>query len=32
VLTIGEMLDYWQSTGKVPDERIAATREFLEHA
>jgi len=29
VLTIGEMLDYWESTGKVPAEKIAATRAFL---
>ncbi len=29
VLTISEMLDYWESTGKVPAEKISATREFL---
>ena len=29
VLTISEMLDYWESTGKVEKEKIAATREFL---
>ncbi len=32
VLTISEMLDYWESTGKVPAEKIAATREFLKNA
>ena len=29
VLTIGEMLDYWEETGKVEKEKLAATREFL---
>lgn len=29
VLTIGDMLDYWEQTGKVPAEKIAATRAFL---
>jgi len=29
VLTISEMLDDWESTGKVPAEKIAATRVFL---
>ncbi|GAB4487431.1 MAG: orotate phosphoribosyltransferase [Anaerolineales bacterium] len=29
VLTIGEMLDDWETTGKVPAEQVAATREFL---
>lgn len=29
VLTIGEMLDDWEATGKVPVEQVAATREFL---
>jgi uridine monophosphate synthetase len=29
VLTISELLDYWEQTGKVPAEKIAATREFL---
>ncbi len=29
VLTINEMLDYWESTGKVEKEKIQATREFL---
>jgi uridine monophosphate synthetase len=29
VLTITELLDYWEKTGKVEKERLAATREFL---
>jgi uridine monophosphate synthetase len=29
VLTISELLDYWETTGKVEKEKIAATREFL---
>lgn len=29
VLTIGEMLDYWEQNGKVPADKIAATRAFL---
>ncbi len=29
VLTIGEMLDYWEATGKVDPGKISATREFL---
>jgi uridine monophosphate synthetase len=29
VLTISELLDYWERTGKVDGEKIAATREFL---
>jgi uridine monophosphate synthetase len=32
VLTISEMLDYWEATGKVEKEKIAATREFLKNA
>jgi uridine monophosphate synthetase len=32
VLTISEMLDYWETTGKVPAEKLAATREFLKNA
>jgi uridine monophosphate synthetase len=32
VLTISEMLDYWEATGKVPADKIAATREFLKNA
>lgn len=32
VLTIREMLDYWETTGKVEKEKIAATREFLKNA
>ena len=29
VLTISDMLAYWESTGKVEKEKIVATREFL---
>jgi uridine monophosphate synthetase len=29
VLTINEMLDHWEETGKVEKDKIAATREFL---
>ena len=29
VVTITELLDYWESNGKVPIEKIKATREFL---
>lgn len=29
VLTISALLDYWEQTGKVAPEKIAATREFL---
>ena len=29
VLTIGEMLDYWEKNGKVDKEKIHATREFV---
>jgi uridine monophosphate synthetase len=29
VLTISEMLEHWEATGKVEKEKIAATREFL---
>jgi uridine monophosphate synthetase len=29
VLTIAELLDYWETTGKVEAEKIAATRTFL---
>ncbi len=29
VLTITQMLDYWESTGKVERDKIEATREFL---
>jgi uridine monophosphate synthetase len=32
VLTISEMLDHWEATGKVEKEKIAATREFLKNA
>jgi len=30
VLTIGEMLDHWEGTGKVEKDKIDATRVFLE--
>jgi uridine monophosphate synthetase len=30
VLTISGLLDYWEKTGKVEKEKIAATRKFLE--
>jgi uridine monophosphate synthetase len=30
VLTITELLDYWEKTGKVEKDRLAATRRFLE--
>jgi uridine monophosphate synthetase len=29
VLTISQLLEYWEATGKVEGEKIAATREFL---
>ncbi len=29
VLTISELLEYWEATGKVEKEKIAATRDFL---
>ena len=29
VLTIGELLDYWEQTGKVEKDTLEATREFL---
>jgi len=29
VLTISQLLDYWESTGKVEKDKIEATREFL---
>ena len=29
VLTIGQILEYWESTGKVEKDKIEATREFL---
>jgi len=32
VLTIGQLLDYWESTGKVEKEKIEATREFLKQS
>ncbi len=30
VLTIGQLLEYWESTGKVARDEIEATRKFLE--
>jgi orotate phosphoribosyltransferase len=30
VLTISEMLDHWEQTGKVEKDKIEATRIFLE--
>ena len=30
VLTIAQLLDYWEETGKVEKDRIGATRKFLE--
>jgi uridine monophosphate synthetase len=32
VLTIAQLLDYWESTRKVETEKIAATREFLKQS
>ena len=32
VLTIGQLLDYWESTGKVEKDKIEATRKFLEQS
>jgi uridine monophosphate synthetase len=32
VLTISEMLNHWEETGKVEKDKIAATREFLKNA
>lgn len=32
VLTIGEMLDHWQATGKVTSDKVAATREFIQQS
>lgn len=29
VLTIGELLEYWEKTGKVENDKLEATREFL---
>ena len=29
VLTVGQMLDHWESTGKVPADKIKVTRSFL---
>lgn len=32
VLTLREMLDHWEATGKVPSEKITETRSFLDTA
>ena len=32
VLTIGELLDYWDETGKVEKDKIEATRKFLQQS
>lgn len=32
VLTIGQLLDYWEENGKVEKDKIAATREFLKQS
>ncbi len=32
VLTISDMLDYWEATGQVTTEKIAATRQFLKNS
>lgn len=32
VLTISDLLDYWESNGKVEKDKIEATRKFLEHS
>ena len=32
VLTIGQMLDYWDETGKVEKDKIEATRKFLQQS
>ena len=32
VLTIGEMLDHWQATGKVTSDKVVATREFIQQS
>ncbi len=32
VLTIGQLLEYWEETGKVEKEKIEATREFLKNS
>ncbi len=29
VLTISQLLEYWEENGKVEKDKIAATREFL---
>ena len=31
VLTLAEMLDHWEKTGKVPPDQIAAARAFINH-
>lgn len=32
VLTIGQLLEYWEETGKVEKDKIEETRKFLEHS
>lgn len=32
VLTIGQLLEYWEENGKVEKDKIAATREFLKQS
>jgi uridine monophosphate synthetase len=32
VLTIGQLLEYWETTGKVEKDKIEATREFLKNS
>lgn len=32
VLTIGQLLEYWEATGKVEKDKIEATREFLKRS
>jgi len=32
VLTIGQLLEYWESTGKVEKDKIEATKEFLKNS
>jgi uridine monophosphate synthetase len=31
VVTLTELLDYWESTDRIPAEQIAAVREFLKN-
>jgi len=32
VLTIGQLLEYWEENGKVEKDKIQATREFLDES